>query len=45
MGNLKLSEEEKAEILKKHKDAVKQDHDKKEEYKKGLQQPEKKSTK
>jgi len=42
MSKLKLSEEEKLEILKKHKDAVKTDYNKKEENKKGLQTPKKK---
>jgi len=45
MNILKLTEEEKQEILKKHKDAVKRDYDKKEEHKKGLQKPETKPTK
>jgi hypothetical protein len=39
MGTFKLTEQEKNEILKKHKDAIKKDHDKKEENKKGLQKP------
>jgi hypothetical protein len=41
----KMSEEEKKKILEKHKDATKNHYVKKDETKKGLQQPDKKDNK
>lgn len=40
----KMTEEEKKKILEKHKDATKSHNVKKDETKKGLQQPDKKKT-
>lgn len=40
MSTLKMSEEEKKSILEKHKNAIKGDHDKKEQLKQGLKKPE-----
>lgn len=45
MSLLKLSEEEKKKILEKHQKATKAHSDKKEELKKGLQQPKKQENK
>lgn len=42
MSILKMTEEEKNEILKKHKEATKQHYIKKEEQSKGLQKPKEK---
>jgi hypothetical protein len=45
MSLLKLSDEEKKKILEKHKEATKSHTEKKEEMKKGLQQPKKQENK
>jgi hypothetical protein len=45
MSLLNLSDEEKKKILEKHKEATKSHVDKKEEIKKGLQQPKKEENK
>ena len=42
MSVLKMSEEEKKKIHEQHANAMKADHDKKEQMKKGLQKPEEK---
>lgn len=40
MSTIKMSDEEKQRILDKHKQSIKDQNDKKEELKKGLQRPE-----